>query len=379
MYIILAACPSTAYAEDQDGPMSALYNWKEAVENLCEEDIRMCFVNEDVFSKSSLGAGFVEQLYRMKDIQIRLDKRHSRCKIIMQHNHMCLLEYSFSYKYYDTIDQYEYTTTTFGSYYLLKDNGQWKLYEPATWRGYTYGDSLVENKVYVKKTENVDLITGDVVQDDHFYSTDVLSLDYEAGTIYALENTAFGDKFARVSGYPILERGNGDLLITTKNTSQYTLRKVSNIQYCYPAVIKEMYTSGGLYWSDSYMPVEMPGRQGFVEINGVEVDHYEDLAQLLQPMGITASPLNEFFFSGKVLMSDTPAELTMGYYSGTKFCEETIHLDHSVYTLGERFTCPVQRTKYGYFIVDTSSLEPGYYVIEDGFNWYALNFIEITN
>lgn len=70
----------------------------------------------------------------------------------------------------------------------------------------------------------------------------------------------------------------------------------------------------------------------------------------------------------------------MGYYKGTKYYTGILPITTRMYLFGQQYECSVYRTKEGYFIVDTSSLPIGKYIIEDGsIGWPGKYLINFTN
>ncbi|WP_251178058.1 hypothetical protein [Adlercreutzia agrestimuris] len=115
---------------------------------------------------------------------------------------------------------------------------------------------------------------------------------------------------------------------------------------------------------EEYVPSEYPVNWTICdEINGIEVstlsgdDTDERIANYLLTLGI------EMDVDSNTVSSKEPTSFTIGTYVGTKFEEEVIDLSEHAYLADtENFmTLPLEKTKEGYFIVNTEQLTSGMY------------------
>lgn len=155
----------------------------------------------------------------------------------------------------------------------------------------------------------------------------------------------------------VLKLSQGDKLITTDTPDAYYYAKV---------------IGQGYMMSQSNENALRMGFSKDSEINGVVIgdcggEYYERVAAILADAGTGIRYTDDFQW-----VSPEPTSFTLGTYSGTDFKETTIEIGipycvceqsgDSSYT--DRFTlAELEKTKDGYFIVDTSSLEPGTYLV----------------
>ncbi|WP_417134901.1 hypothetical protein [Rubneribacter badeniensis] len=76
---------------------------------------------------------------------------------------------------------------------------------------------------------------------------------------------------------------------------------------------------------------------------------------------------------------DAGKSVTIGYYAGSRFGESEIPLDEYYYVATELETA-IEHTKDGYFVIDTSALEPGLYLASmplgtDNAVWYPFEIV----
>lgn len=188
---------------------------------------------------------------------------------------------------------------------------------------------------------------------EEFYplSTDVYK---GGGSSYSREPSFLTqDEEHQGNGTPVINIANGDRIVTTRVWDGNKLK-------FYP-VVKESYTG---------IP---PNNWGFVaEINGLNVENssYDQIKDCLNGFGIR---LTDSDGTGD-LESDLPTSLIIGRYEGTKFVEETINVKTPslmVYFGGENYhtdlpvptVLPTEKTKEGFFYVDSSGLAPGKYAM----------------
>lgn len=152
---------------------------------------------------------------------------------------------------------------------------------------------------------------------------------------------------------PIINLADGDRIVTTRVWEGNKLK-------FYP-VVKESFTG---------VP---PNNWGYVaEVNGLNVENssYDQIKDCLSSFGVR---LTDGDGAGD-LESDVPTSLMIGRYEGTKFVEETINVKTPslmVYFGGEAYSTdlpvptvlPTEKTKEGYFYVDSAGLSPGKYAM----------------
>ncbi len=179
---------------------------------------------------------------------------------------------------------------------------------------------------------------------------------------YPVEGTEFG--YA-----PTLDLTEGDILVTTSDSETMTFLSPEGYGY----FADDAWKISPHSW-ETINGVDIP--ENWNDLDNIEQETF--LSEILNPLGIT---LNQ----GDVPVAALPVTLTYGEFVGTKYTEHTVELNVPFY---HRFIgfwgdqgdesivmCPVNETKEGYFIVDTSALEPGTYLINGsstGYMNYAL-------
>lgn len=95
------------------------------------------------------------------------------------------------------------------------------------------------------------------------------------------------------------------------------------------------------------------------EIEGIEISSSMYPSDAMESLGYT---VYDYEYFG----SDNPTSFTWGYYKGTVYCEKTERVDDFAlqYADFETISLPVEKTKKGYFTIDTSSMSEGIYYIE---------------
>lgn len=145
---------------------------------------------------------------------------------------------------------------------------------------------------------------------------------------------------------PILKLSEGDQLVTTKSSRDIELNRVLG--------------SEGYVYDDGHTIFKGIGKiNDYREIDGVEVEETEEarLACLSERGIVYKEVIND-------IVSPEVTTITGGFFNGTEWTEETIKLDQQILFVQEtpEIVLSVQETREGYFIVDTSSLEPGAYL-----------------
>lgn len=100
------------------------------------------------------------------------------------------------------------------------------------------------------------------------------------------------------------------------------------------------------------------------EIEGIEIDPTARGRQVVEVMRSLGYTVYQNRYG-----SDTPSSFTWGYYKGTKWIETTEQVDQFAlqYADIDEISLPVEKTKKGYFTLDTSGMSEGiYYYYLDG-------------
>lgn len=114
------------------------------------------------------------------------------------------------------------------------------------------------------------------------------------------------------------------------------------------------------------------------EINGTEIhDSPDEAEEVLAQVGID-------YFHHTLCLSDSPTSFTVGYYERSQFKEETIDVSTPYMEVTDSsadedwIDLPVEKTKNGYFIVDTSALPSGKYILKSTYQgWYEYIFFAV--
>lgn len=114
------------------------------------------------------------------------------------------------------------------------------------------------------------------------------------------------------------------------------------------------------------------------EIDGIDVNSLEGgsirdkIVNYMHSIGIE-TPFLKTLSSSITPVSEAPVEFSIGYYRGTKWCEETIEVDTEGFDFDSNnpIELPVEKTKDGYFYVNISSLSSGKYAVANGNKWYS--------
>lgn len=208
---------------------------------------------------------------------------------------------------------------------------------------------------------------------DFFRSIDTYRVEaipllyYEGGLAYGMEEEV-----------PCLWRSEGEILVTTDASFLCTVYPVQEQLFCYPAQIVNVSTRG-LEFNTPLLKNDSNANENYIEkycciteVNGYEIKSQESLDSILAEEGALRYRVG----SGPIfLSSQKQGAFICGYYKSTNFYETEIKLNARLLNLGPGFTVGFEKTKEGYFIVDTSDLASGRYVIEDAASgrYYALD------
>ena len=144
----------------------------------------------------------------------------------------------------------------------------------------------------------------------------------------------------------MLNLAEGDqLVITSPNDIVEVMSVIGEVGYVYDDG-RTIYTGEGVV-------------SNYREIDGVEVEDDESRSAALASKGIVYNEQVRDYVAPSV------TSVTGGFFSGTDWETETLRFDQQVLHVKEtpKQELPVQETKEGYFIVDTSALEPGAYIV----------------
>lgn len=213
-------------------------------------------------------------------------------------------------------------------------------------------DNLPASSYFVKKNDkfelcNVEFAGGDTHWINGYYAYDCGYADIKGDT-------------ARI---PCIDRMN-DQLVTTLGSSKFTLQRVDQWWYSYPAWVDSFRGEDYLSLGKVRLNVQEPPFSFMYEINGC-TKYWEGL----EISGVGTKHLfttRDFSDSLYALISDQIVSFEYGMYEGTKYVSHRLTLDSMFCTLGSRYVCPVEKTKDGYFVIDLSMLPPGMYAVYCG-------------
>lgn len=221
---------------------------------------------------------------------------------------------------------------------------------------------------------------------DKFYQFDkTYEIQYNAWTTYAYDYFGYKE-FSEDDNIsvPNINISGDRELVTFDNVSTYTCYSVKNSGF----IALESFEL------NSNFPFVSFGEYDAEEINGLPFnptipddgrygwDVAEDeLRKILDNIGcyfIYEELATEEKFGYRFIGSHEPNRyIKIGYYEGTTFIEKDITCDDKYFYFTEKKELPVEKTKNGYFVVNTSSLESGEYVFYFGSNWYNKYVVNI--
>lgn len=150
---------------------------------------------------------------------------------------------------------------------------------------------------------------------------------------------------------------------TSESYSYVSFRDVKGFEYIYPVQFDSYFNvvSYGIYTLDGTTPIKNMGR-----INNKTIDSVYEVDPQSPWYGGSIGGIYAKRFFGMdrymwVTNSRRPKEITVSEYRGTRYFETSVMLDAKLYEFGDRFDVNIERTKNGYFIVDTSELKEGLY------------------
>lgn len=175
---------------------------------------------------------------------------------------------------------------------------------------------------------------------------------------------------------PTLKKNHGDELIVTQSYSEMEVYPVIGDYYCYPAefISADFY---GLNFRTPYLDVPDFDYKYIAELNGVDVTDSsdEEINAILEDAGcfLLETWPNSWLKNEKFFVSDKPTTLLMGYWEGVSWRETSIDMSgYKLYEFGSCIKLPVEKTKNGYFIIDTSQLSAGTYAIRTNSSFISI-------
>ena len=251
--------------------------------------------------------------------------------------------------------------------------------------GETDSEDLVNEETGWLTIEEADAYAEDthcnifILRNDMFYPIDAVELAYNATSTGALET--IGMTYSDKEDVPVVEICNGDLLVTFEYETEYTFQQVESTRYCLPIGLNGVKSWGLDFYSKDFhfevLPCEY--HSGTTEVNGIAVD--EDLFDRLDRCYLwEVRDGNDWYAdTRRFIAADSPTTLTGGYYSGTQWHEYDICINALTYFFPEDVVINVKQTKNGYFILDTSDIAAGEYVVNDGDNWSRKFVVDMIN
>lgn len=180
---------------------------------------------------------------------------------------------------------------------------------------------------------------------------------------YYAYDCGYADIKGDIASIPRIDRAKAEL-VTTLGSSKFTLQRVNEWWYSYPAWVTSFLGEDSLSLGTVRLDVQEPPISFMEEINGC-TKYWEGL----NISGVSTRHLfttRDFSDSLYALISDRIVTLEYGTYNETKYVSHQLTLDSMFCTLGSRYVCNVEKTKDGYFIIDLSMLPPGMYAVYCG-------------
>ena len=263
--------------------------------------------------------------------------------------------------FFDESNQRTYAVMGFLT--VNKVDGKWKI------ASFSTESALIHKYLGLKQYELSNSAVYVKKGDDEYFPVEMNPLSYGAWQNYALERTGLLPEGFNEEDIPTVEKGK-HTLITTANVSSYKFYPVESSYYCFPYSLNQaMYASEGIVLSHGFLDYYSLC-SSFCEVNGRSVVTIDDLNAACTGTGIWVEYIREDNFNGNhFLVSNQRTLLDVGYYAGTRYYTESLRIASRLYHYGEAVSCPVTRTKDGYFIVNTDALPVGLYVLKVGNNW----------
>ena len=194
-----------------------------------------------------------------------------------------------------------------------------------------------------------------ILRNKQFYPISTYQLFYSAGRINSLKD--LGMTYAQDSDIPVFHISQGEQMVTFKSDSSYTFNRANFIGYCFPISVSSVNSDIEF----GLAPILKCEYHETKFLDDVEMNSKESLESVLSKKG-------SYLFRD-FITSDSPVSFTGGYYNRTDYIEYQIETNAKLYSFEENIEIPVQQTKLGYFILDTTGLSSGKYVINVGSIW----------
>ncbi len=233
---------------------------------------------------------------------------------------------------------------------------------------YTLEQAAEKGGIYVKKGSKFYPISN-----YQFYEMDT-------NIIYSMENYGYAIAYSDDDQCDMvtLELAEGDLLVTFDSSelfhdrSEYDLFYVSDMCRCYPAQVQG-FTSEGIRFKSLYNVDNRQRKKHEVhtcaEINGSIVQEKWKLKNIILKndcwlVGDIYNQNDSWMLGDYICsFSRNPVSLTGGYYDGTQYKEYNISVGSDMSYITSIINAPVEKTKNGFFIIDTSQLSTGKYLV----------------
>lgn len=171
---------------------------------------------------------------------------------------------------------------------------------------------------------------------------------------------------------PMLNLAQGDVLVTFEDEEYYNLYPAWEEGYCCP-VDFNYYDNALVGPYGDFMPTHfvvphlMKGKGynyvDYTMINGQEFDSYDAASALA---GQSGAHLENYSMTHCLICSDQISTVELSGYEGTQYYKYNFKTDaHRITISHEKYSesLPVEKTQNGYFVIDTSLLETGMYMI----------------
>ncbi len=232
---------------------------------------------------------------------------------------------------------------------------------------------------------------------DLFYPITTYELKYNAYDISYYECLGYTDN-TDMSKIPKFNPSDGDILVTFEDKESYNFQNIKNHTYFFPAEISHTFSEGLCINSIGIGTLngEPLRTNGFkllatdLEGYNLEGDNYkENIKTALKEKGAYIYYYNDPDYKGpvrekeselwdKFICSDEPTTLNYNYYSGTEYCNGSFDVNSLLFELEDDVKHSVEKTKDGYFIIETDSLNAGNTVISIGWNFYDKYILNIV-
>ncbi len=184
-----------------------------------------------------------------------------------------------------------------------------------------------------------------------------------------LQDERMGATYDLESDIPVFDSSSNEQLVTFNAAADYEIYPVIDQMYCYPVEVVDAGSNGINFNRVPLLDCEHIDDYT-EEVEGHTITSMDDLDSAISAKGCFIYAIEDdwlFSTTTDFICSTEPTSLVGGYWSGTSFIEYNIDVNASFYSLGNMELVEVEKTKDGYFVVDTSQLAPGRYVINVNF------------